>query len=55
MTPRVQGLSYVISEAIEDNIITEAGDVFRGHEFHYSRALVDKNARFAFRVLRGRV
>ena len=54
MTPRVQGLSYVISEAIEDNIITEAGDVFRGHEFHYSRALVDKNARFAFRVLRGK-
>lgn len=54
MTKNVQGLSYVISEAVSDNLITGEGDVFRGHEFHYSRVSVTGDARFAFRVLRGR-
>ncbi|MDI6818173.1 MAG: Ni-sirohydrochlorin a,c-diamide synthase [Methanothermobacter thermautotrophicus] len=54
MTGRVQGLSYVIAEAVMDNLITEAGDKFRGHEFHYSRVLGASGGKFAFRVLRGR-
>lgn len=54
MTKNVQGLSYVISEAVSDNLITGEGDVFRGHEFHYSRVSVTGDAQFAFRVLRGR-
>ena len=54
MTGRVQGLSYVIAEEVMDNMITEAGDKFRGHEFHYSRVLGASGGKFAFRVLRGR-
>jgi len=54
MTPKVQGLSYVIARAQEDNIITQKGDILRGHEFHYSRVNIPEKARFAFEVLRGR-
>ena len=57
MTDKVQGLSYVISEAQEDNIISKKGDIFRGHEFHYSKVQIDSNSQkpeFAFKILRGR-
>jgi cobyrinic acid a,c-diamide synthase len=58
MTDKVQGLSYVISEAQEDNIISENGDVYRGHEFHYSKVDIGANKtispKFAFKILRGR-
>jgi cobyrinic acid a,c-diamide synthase len=54
MTKKVQGLSYVISEARKDNIITKKGDVFRGHEFHYSKVLVNGKPEYAFKVLRGK-
>ena len=37
MTKNVQALSYVISEAQKDNVILKKGDIFRGHEFHYSK------------------
>ncbi len=58
MTDKVQGLSYVISEAQEDNIISKKGDVYRGHEFHYSKVDIGANPNinpeFAFKILRGR-
>lgn len=54
MTKKVQGLSYVISEAIKDNIITKKGDIFRGHEFHYSKVLVNGKPEYAFNILRGK-
>ena len=58
MTDKVQGLSYVISEAQKDNIISKKGDVYRGHEFHYSKVDIDANPNikpeFAFKILRGR-
>ncbi len=58
MTDKVQGLSYVISQAQEDNIISKKGDIFRGHEFHYSKVKIDSNSQktpeFAFKILRGR-
>jgi len=54
MTKKVQGLSYVISEARKDNIITKKGDVFRGHEFHYSKVLVNGKPEYAFNILRGK-
>jgi len=47
-------LSYVISEARKDNIITKKGDIFRGHEFHYSKVLVKGKPEYAFNILRGK-
>lgn len=54
MTSQVQGLSYVIARAQKDNIITQKGDVFRGHEFHYSRVQLSDEPVFAFEILRGK-
>lgn len=55
MTKKVQGLSYVIAEAAKDNIITKKGEQFRGHEFHYSKVLLNGiEPDFAFKILRGR-
>lgn len=55
MTKNVQALSYVISEAQNDNIILNKGDQFKGHEFHYSKIEIDgKNPKYAFKILRGR-
>ena len=54
MTTKPQALSYVISQAIEDNLILKKGEIFRGHEFHYSRVeITGKQPKFAFDVLRG--
>lgn len=54
MTDKVQGLNYIISEVKEDNIISKKGEVFNGHEFHYSKVLVKNNPKFAFDILRGK-
>jgi len=55
MTKNVQALSYVISEARKDNIILKKGELFRGHEFHYSKVDIGTSKpQFAFKILRGR-
>ncbi|WP_414470020.1 Ni-sirohydrochlorin a,c-diamide synthase [Methanobacterium sp. ACI-7] len=55
MTKKVQGLSYVIAESNKDNIITKKGEQFRGHEFHYSKVLLNgTKPEFAFKILRGK-
>lgn len=55
MTKNPQALSYVISRAINNNIIVNKGDIFRGHEFHYSKVDLDgAKPKFAFEILRGR-
>ncbi|MCK9151172.1 Ni-sirohydrochlorin a,c-diamide synthase [Methanobacterium alcaliphilum] len=54
MTKKVQGLSYVIAKAQENNIISKKGDIFRGHEFHYSKIKTDNHAKFAFEIIRGK-
>lgn len=57
LTDRVQALKYTITEVQEDNIISKKGDVINGHEFHYSKVLVDKNNisnKLAFKILRGK-
>ncbi len=55
MTKNVQALSYVISEAQNDNIILKKGDIFRGHEFHYSKVNIGGiKPKFAFKILRGK-
>ena len=55
LTDRVQALKYTIAEVKEDNIISKKGEVFHGHEFHYSKVIVDelKNP-LAFKVTRGK-
>ena len=57
LTDKVQALKYTIAEVQEDNIISNKGEKFNGHEFQYSKVLVDKNIlknKFAFKVLCGR-
>jgi cobyrinic acid a,c-diamide synthase len=54
MTKNVQALSYVISEAQKDNIILKKGDIFKGHEFHYSKVDIgNSKPEFAFKIIRG--
>ncbi|WP_407421748.1 Ni-sirohydrochlorin a,c-diamide synthase [Methanobrevibacter sp.] len=57
LTDRVQALKYTIAEVTEDNIISKKGEKFHGHEFHYSKVLVDETNikhKLAFNVLRGK-
>ena len=55
LTNRVQALKYTIAEVKQDNIISKKGEIFHGHEFHYSKVIVDdlKNP-MAFKVTRGK-
>ena len=55
LTDRVQALKYTIAEVQEDNIISKKGEVFHGHEFHYSKVIVNelKNP-LAFKITRGK-
>ena len=57
LTDRVQALKYTIAEVTEDNIISKKGEKFHGHEFHYSKVLVDDTNirhKLAFNILRGK-
>jgi cobyrinic acid a,c-diamide synthase len=55
MTKKVQALSYVISESQKDNVILKKGDIFRGHEFHYSKVDIgNSKPEFAFKIIRGK-
>jgi len=54
MTRKMQALGHVEVEAITDCAIARRGEVFRGHEYHYSTASVDSDARFAYRVMKGK-
>ena len=53
MDERLQALDHVELRATADTLTAAAGNAIRGHEFHYSRATVDGDARFAFAVERG--
>ncbi|WP_135533596.1 cobyrinic acid a,c-diamide synthase [Halostella pelagica] len=53
MHDRYQALDHVELEARDDALTADAGETLRGHEFHYSSADVDRDARFAFDVVRG--
>ena len=55
LTDRVQALKYTIAEVRKDNIISKKGEIFHGHEFHYSKVIVDnlKNP-LAFKITRGK-
>ncbi|MFD1564011.1 cobyrinic acid a,c-diamide synthase [Haloarchaeobius amylolyticus] len=53
MCDRYQALDHVELEAVEGTLTARAGETIRGHEFHYSSADVDADARFAFETVRG--
>ncbi|MFO7833883.1 MAG: cobyrinic acid a,c-diamide synthase, partial [Halohasta sp.] len=53
MCNRYQALDHVELEAISGTLTAQSGESIRGHEFHYSSASVDPDARFAFDVRRG--
>jgi cobyrinic acid a,c-diamide synthase len=53
MHDRYQALDHVELEARRDALTAGAGERLRGHEFHYSSADVDADARFAFDIVRG--
>ncbi|QSX01188.1 cobyrinic acid a,c-diamide synthase [Haloterrigena alkaliphila] len=53
MHDRYQALDHVECEASEGTLTARSGESIRGHEFHYSSAAVDDDARFAFETVRG--
>ncbi|WP_336362524.1 cobyrinic acid a,c-diamide synthase [Halalkalicoccus salilacus] len=53
MCERYQALDHVELRATDDTLTASAGESLRGHEFHYSSADVDSDARFAFETERG--
>ncbi len=53
MHDRYQALDHVELEAVNGTLTATAGERIRGHEFHYSSADVDDDARFAFETVRG--
>ncbi|MFC4246408.1 cobyrinic acid a,c-diamide synthase [Natribaculum luteum] len=53
MHDRYRALDHVELEAIDGTLTADAGERIRGHEFHYSSADVDADARFAFETVRG--
>ncbi len=52
---RPQGHGYTLLEVVEPNPYYPPGRTIKGHEFHYSRAVItsESEIRFAFKVLRG--
>jgi cobyrinic acid a,c-diamide synthase len=52
---RPQGHGYTMLEVVEPNPYYPPGRTIKGHEFHYSRAVItsESEIRFAFKVLRG--
>jgi cobyrinic acid a,c-diamide synthase len=53
MCDRYQALDHVELEATSGTLTAGSGERLRGHEFHYSEASVDADARFAFKTVRG--
>lgn len=52
MTSHLQRFGYVEVEITEDNLLANAGEEIRGHEFHCSRVMVEPDVRPSYRVLR---
>ena len=53
MCGRYQALDHVELDATSGTLTAATGETIRGHEFHYSSASVDSDARFAFETVRG--
>ena len=53
MTERYQALDHVELKADRRTVTADKGDRLRGHEFHYSQASLDGDAKLAFSMIRG--
>jgi len=53
MAEKRRALAHAEVEAVRDCAIVRLGDTLRGHEYHYSTASVERDARFAYRVTKG--
>jgi len=54
MVQRFQALGYTNAEVITDNHLSGIGQTMRGHEFHYSVTECGRDAKFAYRMHRGK-
>lgn len=55
MEKHLVGMGYVTARALDDNLFCRAGDVLRGHEFHYSAFVPDrKHFSWAFSFSKGK-
>ncbi|MDD1745795.1 MAG: hydrogenobyrinic acid a,c-diamide synthase (glutamine-hydrolyzing) [Candidatus Methanoperedens sp.] len=54
MTDKLQGLGYTEAQVVSDSPLTRKGTMIRGHEFHYSVTECGRDARFAYRLRRGK-
>ena len=54
MTKKLQALGYVEADVVRSNPVVSMGKRVRGHEFHYSRIECDRDAHFAYKLLRGK-
>lgn len=54
MTRRLVALGYAKAKTVGENPLVAPGQEIRGHEFHYSRFECDRDARFAYRMERGK-
>jgi cobyrinic acid a,c-diamide synthase len=54
MTKKLQALGYVEAEVVGPNPAADMGRTVHGHEFHYSCFDSDKDARFAYKLCRGK-
>jgi len=54
MTGKLQALGYTEAQSIMDSPIAKKGAIIRGHEFHYSTTECDRDARFVYRLRRGK-
>jgi cobyrinic acid a,c-diamide synthase len=54
MNGKLQALGYTQARSVMDSPIAKKGAIIRGHEFHYSTTECDRDARFVYRLQRGK-
>lgn len=54
MTDKLQGLGYTEADVVSSSPLSKKGTIIRGHEFHYSVTECGRDARFAYRLKRGK-
>src|SRR3989304_4564575 len=50
MENKRQGLGYITVQALQDNILCKKGDMFKGHEFHWSSLPVPAGTPYAYAI-----
>ncbi len=54
MTAKLQALGYTEALTVAGSPVAKKGKIIRGHEFHYSVTECDKDARFVYKLRRGK-